>query len=74
MNAEDLTPPLEVFQALAADQARRWDYTAILDDPESLAAYLRERAADPNLRADVETVWRFAVFHFTGKTRSGGVL
>jgi hypothetical protein len=67
---EQSTPPLEVYQIVAADQARRWEYTDTLD-PEALAAYIRERAEDPNLRADVEAVWRYAVFYFFGRADGG---
>lgn len=56
----DMQPPPEAYEALATEQAQRWGYTATLDDAESLAAYLRERAADENLRADVDVVWRLA--------------
>ncbi len=57
----DMQPPPEAYEALACDQAQRWSYAATLDDAESLAAYIRERAADENLRADVDVVWRLAV-------------
>lgn len=64
---EDLTPPVEVYQTLATDQARRWGYDETLGD--GLAQYIREQAEDPNLRADVETVWRFAAHYFRGGAR-----
>lgn len=56
----DMQPPMEVYQTVAADQARRWEYTETLD-VDQLAAYIRRQADDPNLRADVEAVWRYAV-------------
>ncbi|GGM52641.1 hypothetical protein ACFFX1_55435 [Dactylosporangium sucinum] len=69
MNVDDLAPPVEVLHTVAADRARRWRYTETLDH-DDLARYIREQADDPNLRADVEAVWRYAAFHFTG--RAGG--
>lgn len=44
---------------LAGEQAARWGYTETLDQ-EQLAAYIQERSEDFNLRADVETVWRYS--------------
>jgi len=62
---EDLTPPMEAYHTLAAEQVRRWGYDKTLDQDE-MAKYIRGQAEDVNLRADVETVWRFAAHHFRG--------
>lgn len=67
---DDLTPPAEVFAVLAAAQAARWGYDKTLDG-EELAAYLRGRIEDGNVRADVDAVWRHAAYHFTGQAGGG---
>lgn len=49
----------EVCRKLAEAQAERWGYTTTLAEQE-LAAYVDKQAADPNVRADVEVIWRHA--------------
>lgn len=56
----DMQPLADVYEALATEQAQRWRYDETLDGAD-LARYIRQRADDPNVRADVETVWRYAV-------------
>ncbi len=51
--------PDHVYRSVAPARLARWGYAETLDQDGS-AKFIREQAEDPNLRADVDAVWREA--------------
>ncbi len=51
--------PEHVYQAVARSHYYRWGYNETIPDEE--ADYVTRHAADPNLRADADLVWRIAM-------------
>ena len=50
--------PHEIYEAVARDRFHRWGYNETV--PEEEDRFVREQAADSNLRADVDLVWGLA--------------
>ncbi len=51
--------PAYTYEAVARDRLHRWGYDQTLG-PADQAAFVAKQAADPNLRADADIVWRYA--------------